>query len=448
MLEIDLVMDKTNILSRIPLALKALFVLLLVLGVTELGTTSCGQKAEDKPVPDSVLAKQREDSIKAAAEKEQLEKEEFLKAISGNDSNVVYVSSPEDLNVPYETDLDAGKKIRRVYNGKRINIAITGLDSRMGTNGNHADANHVVSILIDSGVVEIISIPRDTPAEANMEDSLQNKLTIVRANRGRQGYHSELARIAGVDKIHYYVELCFSQAIGVLELLGFKDAHSTLQVLRSRKALGGDDYQRCYNQGQFIRQMMLRHFDKLDGLLGEVVIRGGLALLESNLDASTTKGIVAKMKAKGFPRSKSDITIKVRPCIPINYRVFDFTDQNVVDGLGRRIEDRNNTHGSDNDTSYKSVQSRLMRLVHTAQADSAAGKHDKVIKSLRVYFDQRAWWQVRDSAARGYIRDEMMYLLSHAYTKRKKVPEAKKVVDAILNERKLNESGALKKTTK
>ncbi len=50
----------------------------------------------------------------------------------------------------------------------RINI--TGLDSRMGTIGNHADANHILSVLLDSGAVEIISIPRDTPADAGLDD--------------------------------------------------------------------------------------------------------------------------------------------------------------------------------------------------------------------------------------------------------------------------------------
>jgi hypothetical protein len=439
--------NNTNGISRFPIA-AAVLAFIILFSALQFGTTSCG-KSDGKAIPDSVLAKQREDSIKAAQDKERQDKEDYLKAISATgDTNTVYVSSPEDLNVPFETDINAGKTTRRVYNGRRINIAVTGLDSRMGTNGNHADANHVISILIDSGIIEITSIPRDTPADANMEDSLQNKLTIVRANRGRQAYHSELARIAGVDKIHYYVELCFSQAIGALELLGFKDAHSTLQVLRSRKALGGDDYQRCYNQGQFIRQMLMRHFDKFQGLMGEVVIRGGLALLESNLDASTVKGIVEKLQAKGFPRSKSDVSIRVRPPIPINYRVFDFTDQNVVDGLERRIEQRNNDYGSDNDTSYRSVQSRLLRLVKQAQQDSVANKPDRIIKNLKVYVSQKAWWQVRDSSSRNYIRNEMMYLLSHAYTKKKKVGEAKKVVDAIMNEKKLNDSGVLKKTTR
>ncbi|HCN05331.1 MAG TPA: hypothetical protein DIS79_06895, partial [Bacteroidetes bacterium] len=167
--------------------------------------------------------------------------------------------------------------------GKVVNVMITGVDSRLGDPMGHADANHLLRFWLDSGCVEIISIPRDTYFDAGFEDSTGlNKLTNVRANRGRTTYLKAICEIVGVPKIDYYVEFGFSQAIGLLELLGYKEnASGTLRVLRSRQAYSAGDFQRVYNQGQFIRQALLRNFERTDGFLGEVAIRAALMLVET-----------------------------------------------------------------------------------------------------------------------------------------------------------------------
>ena len=86
--------------------------------------------------------------------------------------------------------------------GRVINVMITGVDSRLGDPMGHADANHLVRFFVDSGCVEIISIPRDTPSDAGFEDTTGlNKLTNVRANRGRATYLKAICEIAGVQKI-------------------------------------------------------------------------------------------------------------------------------------------------------------------------------------------------------------------------------------------------------
>ncbi|MFA5511743.1 MAG: hypothetical protein WC313_04765, partial [Candidatus Kapaibacterium sp.] len=164
----------------------------------------------------------------------------FLKAlIPSADSGVQVINVSSSNELPeYAYDESAGKYIKRIYKGRRINIALTGVDSRLGDRYKHADANHIISILLDSGKIEIISIPRDTPADAGYDDTTgQNKLTIVRAAKGRKAYFQELCRIGEVDKIHYFAELGFSQAIGIIEWLGFDKPNETLQILRSRSAL-------------------------------------------------------------------------------------------------------------------------------------------------------------------------------------------------------------------
>lgn len=358
-------------------------------------------------------------------------------ATSEHDTNirVIRVSEESDIDVPHGIDENAGK-VKRVFSGRRINIAIIGVDSRLGSSFKHADANHVVSILVDQGLIEITSIPRDTPCDALQEDSTQNKLTVLYPARGKQAYFKEVARIAELDKIHYYIEVGFSQARGILQLLGFKDSGSALQILRSRTALGGNDYQRVYNQAQFIRQMFLRHFDKLTGFFSEVLIRGGLAIVESNLNYDKSAEILSTLKSKGFPKSPDDITIRIRPPVGIKYKIYDFSDSKTVTALRGKIENFNSSSTYTQSSSSYTVTGRLMSKVNRAIKDSSSNPQ-KVINDLKTLFNQRAWLQVDNPTQRDKIRDEFGLLLYNAYIKRKQFDKAEEIKRAIEAEKKI-----------
>ncbi|MFN3269360.1 MAG: hypothetical protein ACK42G_02110, partial [Candidatus Kapaibacteriota bacterium] len=230
----------------------------------------------------------------------------------------------------------------------------------------------------------------------------QNKLTVVRASRGREFYLKELARIAQLDEIHYYVEVGFSQVIGFLEFFGFKDPKSTLQILRSRKGLGGDDFQRCYNQAQFIRQMILKNYHRVNGgLTASLLIRGGLALLSTNLTYSTVERIISQLNMFSFPRSEDDITIKIRPPMPIKYKVYDFTNQDLVDKLIEKIEHFNALH-NEKDTIKIDVYHLLDKSLKLAEKDTFKFPK-RVVSRLKVYYDQRAWLQIENPEQRESI---------------------------------------------
>ncbi len=342
----------------------------------------------------------------------------------------------------YGIDREGGSK-SNVYRGRRVNIAIIGVDARIGTSTKHADANHIVSIMLDSGKIEIISIPRDTPADAGFADtSNQNKLTIVHANRGIKSYLSEASRIANVGKIDYYAEFGFSQAMGIIELLGHKDSKSTLQVLRSRQGLGGDDYQRCYNQGQFIRQNILKNFDRADGFFGELLIRAGLLLVETNLTADNIKSLFNQLKDKGFPRDSSAITVRVRPAMGVKFKVYNFSDGSTIDLLKSKIERYNTSRNKKDSTygksKYPNVSPQLIKAITTARKDSLRSPK-QVIRRLTTYFDQHAWLQISDKKLREQIRSEFEVLLSDAWTRIDKPREAARVHAVVTAEKQLYE---------
>ncbi len=347
-------------------------------------------------------------------------------------------SSSNSKNTKIESSVDnqAGKRSKRVYDGKRINISIIGLDNRIGTNSNHADANHILSILPDNGIIEITSIPRDTPADARMPDtSGQNKLTIVRANRGRKAYMREAARIARLDKIDYYVEFGFSQAMGILELLGFKDRKATLQVLRSRKGLGGDDYQRSYNQGQFIKQILLKHFSKVTGTIGDILIHGALTFVETNLDFATVKDIVNQLEKNGFADNSSDVILKVRPALGMKFNQYDLTNKETLNKLKAKIEGYNKWSG-ESKSKNRNVSNILWTAIKSAEKDTLKNPKSSINK-LRKYFDQKAWMQIDDIDDRNSIREHLGRVLSTAYFKRNDGTNARKVIDAIQKEKEM-----------
>lgn len=350
-----------------------------------------------------------------------------------------------DTSAATAADIQAVQNIKSfegTISGRAIYIAITGVDSRVGERTPHADANHVISVYPDSGKILITSIPRDTPADAGFEaDSMQrfNILANVLPNRSRKSYHKELARIAGVPRIDNYIEIGFSQAIGVMELLGYKNPKNTLRVLRSRKGLGGDDYQRCYNQGQFIRQAILRHFSKLDGFLGGMAVRGGLLLVDSDLSADRANSIIEALSAKKFGDSPDDVLVRIRPKMQQNFKVYTF-DQNTIDSLDKKI-DSFNKYMKKKDSSFAlkgsgDIDARLNNMLALAAKDTASRPRN-VINRLSRSFEQHAWLQVSDPARRHDIRSKFAHYLTTAYRKLGKESEAQNIQTIIKTEEEL-----------
>ncbi|MBK7987128.1 MAG: LCP family protein [Ignavibacteria bacterium] len=417
-------------------------------GSAESSSIEYSQAYEDVATLDSTDAAQQEKQLEEVQPIDvDMQSEEDV--LVSNDStlnqdsasvSVTTLSRRTEPSASIVSDVSSPLSIR----GKRINIAVIGVDARLGTNTRHADANHLISILPDSGVIQIFSVPRDTPAEANMPDtSGQNKLTIVYANRGIKSYLKELGRITGVGEIPYYMEVGFSQAMGIIEMLGFKDSKATLQVLRSRKGLGGDDYQRCYNQGQFIRQSILSHFKRFDGVMGDVLLRGGLKFTNTNITPVIASSIIDELQKVNFPRSGNAVSVHVRPRMKMKFKVYDFTNPETFSRLKDKIEHFNkwnkDGNGLDAGSEQRKIVNRLTQLILQAKKDTLS-RPSQVVRSLSRLFEQRAWMQVSAPITRENIRDDFSDLLIAAYTRQKKYTQAQEVRNTLELEKKLFEA--------
>ena len=326
--------------------------------------------------------------------------------------------------------------------GRVINVMISGVDSRLGDPMGHADANHLVRFFVDSGCVEIISIPRDTPSDAGFEDTTGlNKLTNVRANRGRATYLKAICEIAGVQKIDYWVELGFSQAIGLLELMGYKDnASSTLRVLRSRQAYSAGDFQRVYNQGQFIRQVMLRAFDNTDNIVGELALRASLSVVETNMTYDACEQILNDLRSHGFhSENPARIWVRMKPALIAKLKVYAFDSANVGE-INKQITHRIGKLGLDSiPINQETYERRFAKLIERAAADSARSA-SSVVRLLRRPFEQRAWLQVSDPTRRLHYRDRLCSMLVSSHRRMKNANAVKQIQDYIALDNRVNAS--------
>jgi len=314
--------------------------------------------------------------------------------------------------------------------GRKVSVSIVGVDSRMSENVEHADANHVVTFWLDSGIVEITSIPRDTPCDAGFSGSGRNILANLYAHGGRERYLREVAALAGVDTIEYWAEVGFSQARGLLELIGFRDnSAEALRVLRSRKVFNSGDFQRSFNQGQFLRQMLLRHFDRLEGLTGNLLVRAGLALVETNLTVDVIDSLGDMLRRSGFPRDGASVRVAIKPTYYAKLAVFNFTDSVTLGNLLSRIDEKGSRMGltqREADSTFEIFRMRLHDVIARSAADSGRSPL-RVIARLRRPFEQRIWWQLSDRTERNGVRAEMGRRLADAYDRARKPDAAERV---------------------
>lgn len=361
------------------------------------------------------------------------------KKMAGNkEFSIIRTSTDFNKDIPFTVDKKAGVVYKKQYNGRRINICVTGVDSRIGSNFKHADANHVLSILIDKGEIEITSIPRDTYADAGMPDTTnQNIIAVLRPAKGRKAYLNRIAQIAELDTIHYYMEFGFSQAMGIIEWLGYDNSKQTLQVLRSRKVFGGGDWQRTYNQGKFMKQAMLKSFNNYGGIFGDLVLMGGLSFTETNLTSGTLNAILKKLKESDFGQTE-DVTLRVRPEFPYDYKNFDFNDKDIIAHMSAKVQQYSGTNPGSSQVSTDSLVIKELNsaLKKAIRADST-GQATLTINALKTYFQQKAWLQITDKNTRHHYRETMKNLLMSAYNKKKDPASAEKVQQLIEQESNL-----------
>jgi hypothetical protein len=314
-----------------------------------------------------------------------------------------------------------GLSLKPAVGGKVINIVVIGIDSRLGARGARADAIHLFTINPDSAIIDITSIPRGAYLNLGYPDTSRlNKITYARM-RGIKRFMRAVEKVTKKSPVKYYVEAGFSQVMGILELLRYKDPVGTLQFLRARKAFYTGDVQRSHNQGVFLRKSLVDRFGMLKGASGEVIIRTGLQFVKTNLTADICKGLVHALSQKGFPKHRSDA---VRVKLPKRYKYKLKTILPETETIAS-IKNWAKRRGAKNRDHDNYMMKRLRKMTRLASRDS--NRAGRIIYRLERVAEQHAWFQIQNKRARYGIRDTIIGLLEYAYTKVGKLEKAKNI---------------------
>ena len=343
-----------------------------------------------------------------------------------------------------DTSVDIENMDYPMPSGRVISVLITGIDSRLGEKTARADANHLVRFFLDSGQVEVISVPRSTYADAKFTDPRGQLIGNVRLTLGRDRYMKEIKRVTEINKIDFFVEFGFSQAMGIIEIMGYKEnASNALRVIRSRKVYAAGDKQRSYNQGQFIRQAILRTFDYTDDLVGQLGIRAALALSTSNLSYDAASFILDEMRAHGFSSNTPErIWVRMMPKSGYNLKVFNYDSSNISN-IEAAIESKVQHIVGKNDRKQPEYYANILRGL-LAKVEKDTNKPERVIDSLAHPFKQKSWIQIQNVNERIALRDKLCFMLVNAYNKKGKTAEAFEIVKYIEQEDAFRKSGTMK----
>lgn len=305
--------------------------------------------------------------------------------------------------------------------GRLINILIIGIDSRLSARSARADAIHLVTINPDSAVVEFMSIPRDTYVDLGYPDTTRFNIIANAKFPGNKQLMRKVSELAKRGPVHHYVEVGFSQAMGILEILGYREPVKTLQFLRTRRTLAGGDIQRAHNQALFMRQNLIDKFSLLTGGTGDLILSAGLNFVTTNLTREFCLGLIYNLEQRGFPHHRAD-AVRLRMLPRYNLRLKQMVaDSTTVQATLDRVR---RIHGAGDDPNID-VTAYLRRVNQHAMKDSA--RPGQVIHRLRRLNEQHAWLQIQDQRIRIGIRDTLTGLLESALRKVGKTDEAEDV---------------------
>ncbi len=296
------------------------------------------------------------------------------------------------------TDSDA-----QIGGANILDVLLIGLDSRLGHAGGRADAIHLLTIDLDAPHVRITSIPRGTWTDLGRDEQASNIIANVRALRGRKELQRRVARLCRRDSIPYYLEVGFSDAFGILELLGYADPSAELQALRHRRDYQYGDHTRCYRQGLFVRNAFLRMLPLLDGAAGDLLLHAGRDFVHTNLTLEQCRGIVYLLNDAGMAARPASVSVHLRsrfrrqvargelpPMYAHAVRGFDFSDRGGRSGLAER---------------------RIRAALREAAQES---RPQGVRHALHTLFHQHAWLQLPERSLRRHLRDSLAGQLAAA----------------------------------
>ncbi len=307
-----------------------------------------------------------------------------------------------------------------------IDVLVAGIDARLGRVQTRADALHLLTFNLHAGTVHITSIPRGTYVPLGFRDSSGNIISHVRSTHGRDALLRTVAKLCGRPSLEWYVEVGFSQAVGILELLGYSDPMVELQALRKRKGYQQGDRNRSWNQGEFIRRAMLRALPMFEGFTGEMLLKAGMLLVDTNVPRDVALGLVYVLNDAGASSRPESITHSLHGA-KAGVWVAKEGDSSRAVPAGKYADMQPTT----------TVRAESVLRSRLREAHASEGRPRAVRSLLWQIVQQRGWLQIPDRSVRTTLRDSLCAVLDRALAAQGDEPGRQRVQQILIAEREL-----------
>ena len=179
--------------------------------------------------------------------------------------------------------------------GSIVNLLITGTEPSTSIKPSGSFAHHLVRFYTDSGSIEIISV-----SPFAMEGAEKDVQTRIKS-------------VTGVKKIHHVVSMDFDQAVMILDLMGYNDAKGTFKRLKESPRTRAGRIQRAYDQGRFIRTVLLRGIRRTNDVVGDLAVRAALSIVDTDMTYDETSKILQDVQKSGFGDDPKRIWVRIAP---------------------------------------------------------------------------------------------------------------------------------------
>ncbi len=364
------------------------------------GAQQGGAPRGDEPLINEPRADEPDDDARARIEMKRVLYEAAPVALPSVRSGAV-TQSPTDSAAPLRS---AGPI---PFAGRmEVDVLVAGIDARLGRTQTRADALHLLTFHLQKGTVHITSIPRGTHVDLGFADPSGNIISHVRSTRGRDALLRTVARVCGRPSVEWYVEVGFSQAIGILELLGYADPMVELQALRKRKGYQQGDRNRSWNQGEFIRRAIMRELPMFEGMTGGMLLDAGMLLVDTNVPRDVALGLIYTLNDARVTERSDAVTHSLHGAREGAFVARDADSAHAVaDGRYATMKPTTTTRAE------SVLRSRLR------EAKGSESRPRAVRGLLWQIVQQRGWLQIPDRNLRSTLRDSLCAVLDRALAK-------------------------------
>jgi len=277
-----------------------------------------------------------------------------------------------------------------------INILLLGFDGRRGDSNPRCDAIHMISFYPSAGKIRITTVPRGTTIKL----SKNGDETIVANSCHTMGIDFTVKQIEKITGIHpdAIVKVGFSQTLGALRLIDLPTT-PTLQYLRNRR-YGIGDYQRSYNQAQFLKDMLVSHFEQLAALPKPIQYLL-FQMIDTDMDFEEANQLASQLAASKIFTNPENIELVTKPADNKLRRDISFAESIYGQETDWQNDPEFKTYQGNLEAYLENLIQKADRLIETKKGKSA-------YNSIKTPFSQRLWLQIENEDKRDLLHFEML----------------------------------------